>query len=118
MDGPGGIQAGEQQPLTNWNGGKLKIDSKLLQLETDCFNVDDPEASDKDKGKETSIYGSILPLMSMTNRDRFDRDDQSAKPAGSDVFVYRTLDGQVIKSVQPPGKGKRVNYKVCVGVDA
>lgn len=114
MDGPGGIQAGEQQPVTSWNGGKLKIDSKLLQLETDCFNVDDPEASDK----ETSIYGSILPLMSMTNRDRFDRDDQSAKPAGSDVFVYRTLDGQVIKSVQPPGKGKRVNYKVRVGVAA
>lgn len=47
---------------------------------------------------EDSVYGSILST--------------SKKKAGESGFEYKTLDGSVIKSVLPPGKGLTLNYKV------
>lgn len=35
---------------------------------------------------------------------------------GVDGFLYRTMNGRVIKSVIPPGKGVQVNYKVSGNV--
>lgn len=70
------------------------IESKLNVDENDnnCF--------EKINGNliEDSVYGSILST--------------SKKKASENGFEYKTLDGSVIKSVLPPGKGLTLNYKV------
>lgn len=49
-------------------------------------------------GKTDPIYGSIK-----TTDEQF---------VGGESFAYKTLNGDVIRSVHPPGKGKAINYKV------
>lgn len=56
--------------------------------------IDDDKliADEYDMGKGESIYGSIRPF--------------------GDEFAYKTLNGSVIRSVHPPGKGNSSSYKV------
>lgn len=63
-------------------------------------NVDENDNNCFEKANliEDSVYGSILST--------------SKKKAGENGFEYKTLDGSVIKSVLPPGKGLTLNYKV------
>lgn len=71
------------------------IESKLNVDENDnnCF-----EKLNGNNLIEDSVYGSILST--------------SKKKAAEKGFEYKTLDGSVIKSVLPPGKGLMLNYKV------
>lgn len=61
-------------------------------------NIDDDKLNgdELDIGKTESIYGSIRPIR---NQD-------------GDEFTYKTLNGGVIRSVHPPGKGNSSSYKV------
>lgn len=49
-------------------------------------------------GKDESIYGTIR------NMDEKDKENED--------IIYRTMDGGVIRSVHPPGKGKGTVYQV------
>lgn len=49
-------------------------------------------------GNNESIYGTI---RSMDDKDKENED-----------VIYRTMDGGVIRSVHPPGKGKGTKYQV------
>lgn len=51
-------------------------------------------------GNDESIYGTI---RSMDEKDKENED-----------LIYRTLDGSVIRSVHPPGKGKGTKYQVGI----
>lgn len=78
------------------------MDSKLLQLESDCF-LPPPPTMDNDKENAR--------LMIMMNEKVGERKDET------DSILFKTLDGRTIKSVQAPGKGKpTVPFKVCTGV--
>ncbi|XP_031618532.1 PDZ and LIM domain protein Zasp isoform X5 [Contarinia nasturtii] len=46
-----------------------------------------------------SIYGTIKQF-------------NNEQMIGGEHFAYKTLNGDVIRSVQPPGKGKPINYKI------
>lgn len=53
--------------------------------------------TNKENDHSESLYGTIRP---------------HAKAQPNDVFTYKTLNGSVIRSVHPPGKGIATNYKV------
>lgn len=75
------------------------MDSKLLQLESDCF-LPPPPTMDNDKENAR--------LMIMMNEKVGEKKDET------DSILFKTLDGRIIKSVQAPGKGKPgVPFKVC-----
>lgn len=69
----------------------------------DCINKDDKTDSarslsplnDDFDGKSESIYGSIRPITS-----------------NCEDFTYKTMNGGIIRSVHPPGKGNSASYKV------
>lgn len=69
----------------------------------DCINKDDktdsvrslsPLNGDYDV-KNESIYGSIRPIS-----------------GNVEDFTYKTMNGGIIRSVHPPGKGNSASYKV------
>lgn len=53
------------------------------------------------KSMTDSIYGTIKQQSNEQNNC-------------GENFAYKTLNGDVIRSVHPPGKGKPINYKVSV----
>lgn len=57
------------------------------------------EKNELDGNDTELIYGTIRP---------------HTKKKPHDEFSYRTLDGSIIRSVHPPGKGKSSQYKVFV----
>lgn len=76
----------------------------------DCINNDDktdsvgslsPVNGEYD-GKSESIYGSIRPINNNNNNSNNNGDE----------FTYKTINGGIIRSVHPPGKGNSANYKV------
>lgn len=66
----------------------------------------DASNSDTETHKVDSIYGSIRPQP-----DKGQTNGSANDPNG---FTYKTLNGGVIRSVHPPGKGNSCTYKVSV----
>lgn len=69
--------------------------SNCSTSETDCSSL---SSSDKenDSRPSSSLYGSIKPESQIKNIN--------------ENFQYKTLNGAVVKSVVPPGKGIKVDY--------
>lgn len=66
---------------------------------------------------EPLITGNLAANESHANEDKTDslygRIRTANEPiVNTDNFTYKTLNGDVIRSVHPPGKGNSVNYKV------
>lgn len=74
------------------------------------------EMKEKDMDVKSSIYGTIRPLLEKTNGEKIVGDNgKEDKSNGNDMFVYKTMNGGVVRSVHPPGKGISATYKVsCV----
>lgn len=78
------------------------MDSKLLKLESDCFQESPQTAMDNDKENARLIMMNELTATVLGQKDE------------TDSILFKTLDGRIIKSVQAPGKGKPgVPFKVC-----
>lgn len=80
-----------------WTNNSPRVDSKLLKLESDCFQHQTPANSVVENDKENHRL--------IMNVERQKENDQES-------ILFRTLDGRAIKSVQAPGKGKTVPFKV------
>lgn len=81
------------------NNNNIIYDNRSTSSETDCSSL---SSSDKenDSRPSSSLYGNI------------NKKSESQKKNPGESFQYRTMNGSVIKSVVPPGKGIKVDYKV------
>lgn len=92
--------------------------------------------NDKYDGLETkdneshSIYGTLRPLAEQTKDDKLNALDEEKTnankenqgkaygnentDANNETFVYKTINGSVVRSVHPPGKGNSATYKVSL----
>lgn len=87
--------------------------NKIINNEHHHHNED---ASDNDQ----TDFNSDLPHDALITGNKFPSSiDQTIDTNGKtepincgETFAYKTLNGDVIRSVHPPGKGKAHNYKV------
>lgn len=77
---------------------------------------DGMDIKEKDMDAKSSIYGTIRPHLEKTNGEQIVVENgKEDKLNGNDMFVYKTMNGGVVRSVHPPGKGISATYKVsCV----
>jgi hypothetical protein len=82
----------------NDDNNNVIYDNRSTSSETDCSSL---SSSDKenDSRPSSSLYGNI-------------NKNEAQKNVPGESFQYRTMNGSVIKSVIPPGKGLKVHYKV------
>lgn len=79
------------------NNNNIVCDNRYIS-ETDCSSIG---SSDKENdSRPSSSHDNNINKSDITNGN------------DTDGFHYRTINGRVIKSVIPPGKGIKVNYKV------
>lgn len=76
-----------------WTNSRA-LENKMLQLESDCFKEATRTTPENDKENTRLIM----------NAKETENIDES--------ILLRTLDGKLVKSVQPPGKGKPIVFKV------
>lgn len=98
-DGGGGDISGSAVNSYNIDvNGIDQMDDGAVSPTRQTQTIDDDKliADDFDIGKTESIYGSIRPIQN----------------SNGDEFAYKTLNGSVIRSVHPPGKGNSSSYKV------
>lgn len=84
----------------NDDNNNIIYDNRSTSSETDCSSL---SSSDKenDSRPSSSLYGNI-------------NKSEALKKVSGESFQYRTMNGSVIRSVVPPGKGIKVDYKVSV----
>lgn len=84
----------------NDDNNNIIYDNRSTSSETDCSSL---SSSDKenDSRPSSSLYGNI-------------NKSEAPRKVSGESFQYRTMNGSVIRSVVPPGKGIKVDYKVSV----
>lgn len=103
--------------LNNQNGHKHNNNN---ENEDGC---DNDQTDFNDLHHESSLtcnkLATIDQIVHETNGKPVDFINGSIKQTNEQIvcgenFAYKTLNGDVIRSVHPPGKGKAINYKVSV----
>lgn len=106
----------------NQNGNKHNDNNNNNEHED---GSDNDQIDFNDMHHESSITCNKLATIDQTVHEINDKPTdsiyiikQSIEQIGcGENFAYKTLNGDVIRSVHPPGKGKPINYKVSVGLD-
>lgn len=103
-------------------------------LISELHSTQEMNGNDKHDGVDTkaneshSIYGTLRPLAEHSKNDKLtaprigdDKENESQTDGATDKnvdgmpnFVYKTMDGSVVRSVHPPGKGNSTTYKVSL----
>lgn len=87
--------------LNDDNNNVINCDNRSVSETDYSSNNSSLSSSDKenDSRPSSSLHGNIIK-------------SENHKNVIGDGFTYRTMNGRVIKSVIPPGKGIKVEYKV------
>lgn len=106
--------------LHNQNGHKINNNNNN---EHDDFGSDNDQTDLSDLHHESSIaYSKLATTIDQTVHDTNGKIDSiygAIKQTDEQIvcgenFAYKTLNGDVIRSVHPPGKGKATNYKASI----